>query len=206
MASAVCPLSLLSRYGGLRCPSENLALRWSDVDWERGRLRVPSPKTEHHPGPWPSNYPNLPRTAILPGGRVRSGRTRDRIRDCPLSQCERQPSNPIGADHHTCGPRTLAETLPKSSTPPGRRSWPNRSPSSLHVACAWLGNTQTVAARHYLQVTDEHFQQASMAPGDEECEQSGPQRGHAASRSKPSVVVPAKKETPENRHIAETAR
>ena len=38
----------LSRYGGLRCPSEHLALKWSDVDWDKSRIRVPSPKTEHH--------------------------------------------------------------------------------------------------------------------------------------------------------------
>jgi integrase len=43
-------LFALSRYGGLRCPSEHLALKWSDVDWERNRMRVPSPKTEHHQG------------------------------------------------------------------------------------------------------------------------------------------------------------
>ena len=40
----------LSRFGGLRCPSEHLALRWSDVDWEHGRLTIHSPKTEHHEG------------------------------------------------------------------------------------------------------------------------------------------------------------
>ena len=40
----------LSRYGGLRCPSEHLALKWSDVDWDAGKLRVPSPKTAHHEG------------------------------------------------------------------------------------------------------------------------------------------------------------
>ncbi len=37
----------LSRYGGLRCPSETLALTWADVDWARDRIRVHSPKTEH---------------------------------------------------------------------------------------------------------------------------------------------------------------
>ena len=31
----------------------------------------------------------------------------------------------------------------------------------LHVVCAWLGNSQPVAAKHYLQVTDDHFQQAA---------------------------------------------
>ena len=43
-------LFALSRYGGLQCPSENLSLRWADVDWQRGRIRVHSPKTEHHQG------------------------------------------------------------------------------------------------------------------------------------------------------------
>ena len=43
-------LFALSRYGGLRCPSEHLALRWGDIDWERGRMTVHSPKTEHHEG------------------------------------------------------------------------------------------------------------------------------------------------------------
>ena len=38
----------LSRYGGLRCPSEVLSLRWQDIDWEHGRITVSSPKTEHH--------------------------------------------------------------------------------------------------------------------------------------------------------------
>jgi integrase len=38
----------LSRFGGLRCPSEHLALRWSDVAWDTGALTVHSSKTEHH--------------------------------------------------------------------------------------------------------------------------------------------------------------
>lgn len=50
---AVCPsieweaLTILARYGGLRCPSEVLAVRWCDVDFDRGVLRVKSPKQEH---------------------------------------------------------------------------------------------------------------------------------------------------------------
>jgi integrase len=43
-------LFALSRYGGLRCPSEHLALTWGDVNWERGRITVRSPKTAHHGG------------------------------------------------------------------------------------------------------------------------------------------------------------
>jgi integrase len=36
---------LLSRFGGLRCPSEHLALRWEDIDWGRCRIVVRSEKT-----------------------------------------------------------------------------------------------------------------------------------------------------------------
>jgi hypothetical protein len=36
----------------------------------------------------------------------------------------------------------------------------DRFPS--HVVCAWLGNTEAVARKHYLQVRDEHFEQAAL--------------------------------------------
>lgn len=34
----------------------------------------------------------------------------------------------------------------------------------LHVVCSWIGNTQSVVAKHYLQVTDEHFKKALQNP------------------------------------------
>ncbi|MFM8214288.1 MAG: tyrosine-type recombinase/integrase, partial [Pirellula sp.] len=40
----------LSRYGGLRTPSETLSLRWEDIDWEMNRMSIPEPKVEHHEG------------------------------------------------------------------------------------------------------------------------------------------------------------
>lgn len=43
-------LFALSRFGGLRCPSEHLALTWSDINWAEGRMLVRSAKTEHHEG------------------------------------------------------------------------------------------------------------------------------------------------------------
>jgi integrase len=38
----------LARFGGLRVPSEALALRWSDVNWADNRILIHSVKTEHH--------------------------------------------------------------------------------------------------------------------------------------------------------------
>ena len=32
----------------------------------------------------------------------------------------------------------------------------------LHVVCAWIGNSQPVAAKHYLQVTESHFEKAVL--------------------------------------------
>ena len=33
-----------------------------------------------------------------------------------------------------------------------------------HVVCAWLGNSESVARKHYLQVTDDHFEKALHNP------------------------------------------
>ena len=41
---------------------------------------------------------------------------------------------------------------------------PVRKP--MHVVCDWLGNTREVAAKHYLQVTDEHFRKATQTAHD----------------------------------------
>lgn len=38
----------LARFGGLRCPSELLALRWSDIVWDRGRVKVRSSQTARY--------------------------------------------------------------------------------------------------------------------------------------------------------------
>ena len=37
----------LARFGGLRCPSELVGLKWPDIDWDQNRFTVRSPKTEH---------------------------------------------------------------------------------------------------------------------------------------------------------------
>ncbi len=38
----------LARWGGLRCPSEVLRLKWEDVDFDNDRFTVHASKTEHH--------------------------------------------------------------------------------------------------------------------------------------------------------------
>ncbi len=44
----------------------------------------------------------------------------------------------------------------------------------LHVVTAWLGNSQLIAAKHYLQVTDEHFAKATHNQTHSAAEMSEP--------------------------------
>ena len=58
-------LFALSRFGGLRCPSEHLGLRWGDVDWERSRITVHSARRRPHrarPSRMIPLFPELPPT------------------------------------------------------------------------------------------------------------------------------------------------
>ncbi|MCL2646275.1 MAG: site-specific integrase [Phycisphaerales bacterium] len=152
-------LFALSRFGGLRCPSEHLGLRWGDVDWEKGRMLIRSPKTEHHEGGesrmvpiFPELLPYLREVFELaePGTEHVITRYRD-----PAVNLRTQ----------------LLRIIAKAGLQPWPKLWQNlRSTREtelaerypLHVVCAWIGNSRAVAQQHYLQVTDEHFEQAAM--------------------------------------------
>ena len=76
----------LARYGGLRTPSETFALKWGHVDWERGRIHVPSPKTAHHEGKEFSNDPYVPRAKAILGSRVGTSRAGGRVHYYSISK------------------------------------------------------------------------------------------------------------------------
>ncbi|MEM9372615.1 MAG: hypothetical protein AAGA55_03145 [Planctomycetota bacterium] len=59
----------LARWGGMRCPSEVLRARWSDIDWDRGSIRVTSPKTAGS-GKADRMTPQFSRTPRHPARRV----------------------------------------------------------------------------------------------------------------------------------------
>lgn len=151
-------LFALSRYGGLRCPSEHLSLTWDHVDWAGNRLVIPSPKTEHHPGgesrvipifPELRPYLELVWEQATPGDEYVITRYRDtgvNLRTQLLRIIQRaglQPWPKLWQNLRSTRETELSEHFP------------------LHVVCAWIGNTQRVAAKHYLQLTDEHFTKAT---------------------------------------------
>ena len=45
-----------------------------------------------------------------------------------------------------------------------------------HVAAAWIGNSVAVAVKHYLQVTDEHFNEAAQNAAQKSSEMGGNER------------------------------
>jgi len=150
-------LFALSRFGGLRCPSEHLGLRWGDVDWERGRLTVHSPKTAHHPGGESRTVPLFPELRphleaafdeAEPGTEHVITRYRDsnqNLRTQLLRIIQRaglEPWPKIFQNLRSSRETELAQQFP------------------MHVVCSWIGNSEPVAAKHYLQVTDAHYEQA----------------------------------------------
>lgn len=157
-------LFALCRYGGLRCPSEVLALRWSDINWETSRIVVSSPKTEHHAGgesriiplfpelkPWLEEAYELAESGaeyVISRYRDSNSNLRTQLNRIIRKACLNpwpKPFQNLRSSRET----ELTEKVP------------------IHVVCAWIGNSQPVAAKHYLQITDQHFEKAIQ--GAAEC-------------------------------------
>ncbi len=158
----------LSRFGGLRCPSEHLALKWSDVDWARNRMRVPSPKTEHHEGKaeriiplFPELRPHLeaafdeaPEGTEYVVSRYRNvGKAGTNLRTQFLRILNRAGLTPWPKLFHNL--RASRETELAGEHP-------------LHVVCQWIGNSQLIAAKHYLTVGENDFAKAAQNPAQQQ--------------------------------------
>ena len=152
----------LSRYGGLRCPSEHLALTWADVDWARNRITVHSPKTEHLTGHATRQIPLFPELEAYllavydPDNESEYVITRYRDTNANLRTQLRRIIRKAGLDPW---PKLFQNLRSTRETELAER-WPE------HVVCAWLGNSRLVARKHYLQVTDGHCEQAAKAAPD----------------------------------------
>lgn len=158
----------LCRYGGLRCPSEVLTLRWGDIDRDQKRFTVASPKTRKQGKPYRvvPLFPELERYVAEAFDAAEEGDefciTRYRSQDVNL--------------------RTqLLKILRRAGVEPWERLFQNLRSSRetelvnefpLHVVTAWLGNTPRVAVKHYLQVTADDYAKA-VAGVDQKPSESG---------------------------------
>ena len=161
---AACPdarwraIVALSRFAGLRCPSEIAELKWGDVDFERHKLTVRSPKTAHHEGHAVRLVPIAPvlqpilhelfnraedgAEAVVP--RVRG--SAQNLRTTFLKIITRAGVKPW--------PRLFQNMRASCAT-----DWVERHPA--HIVAAWLGHSPLIAAKHYLHVRDVHFDLAA---------------------------------------------
>jgi len=148
----------LSRSAGLRCPSEIVGLRWGDVNWERGRLMVRSPKTESHAGHAVRMVPIAPELrpilqSLFDAAEVGEEMVIPRLRD-PRTNLRSQLERIMARAGITPWPR-LFQNLRASCACDWVESFPN------HVVAKWLGHSPLIAAQHYLQIRDSHFDAAA---------------------------------------------
>lgn len=150
----------LARYGGIRIPSELYTLTWSDIDWGRRQLTIHSPKTEHHEGKESRIVPLFPEleTYLL---RVHS---------------MAEPGEDLVITRYRRGQANLRTTFRKIIKRAGVPVWPRLFQNlrasretelfadyPIETACAWIGNSPTVAVTHYINdpEKDAHFQRAT---------------------------------------------
>lgn len=184
---AACPdaewrlLFALSRFGGLRCPSETLSLTWADVDWDRGRIRVPSPKTARQ-GKSERVIPLFPE-----------------LRPLLLDAFEQAAP---GAEHVITRYRSTSANLRtqlnriirRAGLAPWPRPFHNLRASAQtelaarfpgHVVCGWLGNSEAVAQAHYLQIRESDFAAALAESPAQKAAQNPTRAAAPTSPNKP---------------------
>ncbi len=162
---AACPnvrwraLFGLARLAGLRVPSETHILTWADVDWDRARLSVFSPKTERYEKHRRRAVPIVPKLmgviqdafdAADEGQELVVGLSRNNLHRTMHSILKRAEIEPW--DRYFQVLRQSCET-----------EWSERFPQ--HAVSAWLGHSEAVSREHYLQVTDAMFERA-VTPSD----------------------------------------
>ncbi len=152
----------LCRFGGLRNPSETLRLQWSDVNWEKERLKITSPKTEGHRGHESRVIPMFPE-----------------LRE----ELERQfeQAEPVGCpfviDHWRDTAANLRTHFQRIIFRAGLTQWPDlfqnlrrsrdielSSEYPAHIAAEWMGHSPQVAMKYYLFATDDDFERAVNTP------------------------------------------
>ncbi len=196
-------LIAMSRFGGVRVPSEPCSMKWRDIDWSGNRMTVHSPKTEHHVGKatrlvpiFSELRPYLDEVFAAASKQFEQTVNPD---DWILPAFRREAAQ--AGNWRSVNLRTQFEKIIKrAGVDPWPRLWHNLRASRQteleeqfpsHVVCAWLGNSEAVARKHYLQVREVDFQKAARIPA----------RGTPASGDFETHRVPTNEETPRFRRV-----
>lgn len=150
----------LGRWGGLRCPSEILRLKWQDVDFEHKQFTVRASKTEHHEDAGIRTVPMFPELRPLFQDAFDQAKEGDVF--C-ITQYRDKSVN-------------LRTQLTKFIKRAGLEPWPKlfqnlrstretelfkMTNGNIKAVCSWIGNSPQVALKHYAQVTEEDLKEAA---------------------------------------------
>ena len=160
-------LVALARFAGLRTPSESFSLTWNDIDWERGRISVPSPKTEAS-GKTHRVIPLFPMLRPYLEAAFFDSATEGSTFVMPDEYRKRAqgPGGWANANLRT----TLEKVIRRAGVEPWPRLWHSLRASCesdlaqsfpLSTVTKWLGNTPSVALRHYVDPTETAFERAA---------------------------------------------
>jgi len=148
----------LARYGGLRCSSEIALLKWSDIHWDTERFTVTSPKTKRY-GKGTRIVPIFPELRpYLDEAFSMAGEGESWV----IPMLAGEPTKNLGT--------TFKKIIRGAGLEPWPKPFQNLRASRqteleqsfpTYVVCKWMGNTPSVAHKHYLTVTEDHFQQAT---------------------------------------------
>lgn len=156
----------LCRFGGLRCPSEVLRLRWSDINWERQRFKVRSTKTQRY-GKGERVVPLFPELGVeLEGLFTVAEPGVSCAADSYVIQRYRDVETNLRTTLDRIADRAGVARWPKPfmALRASRRTELERSGQyANHVLNAWFGHTAAIAETHYLQVTEDDFASATSS-------------------------------------------
>jgi len=150
----------LARYGGLRCPSEVLRLKWQDVDFAKERFTVHSSKTEHHADGGIRTVPMFPE--LKPLFRDAFEQAKDGAVYC-IDRYKGQWSN-VGVHMARIIKHAGVNVWPKlfqNCRSTRETELFKLTGGNIKAVCKWLGNSPAVAMAHYAQVTEADMQQAA---------------------------------------------
>jgi integrase len=157
----------LSRYGGLRTPSETLSIKWDDIDFKNRMMKIPEPKVEHHEGRGVRECPIFPELyEVLVGARAAAPLDTEYVVDAP----EYRAAANTGDGWKNANLRTqFLKLLKKAGVTPWPRLFHSMRASRqtelheeypLQAVCAWIGNSEEVAKSNYLLMRDEYIAKA----------------------------------------------
>jgi len=195
----------LSRFGGLRLPSEIASLRWRDVYWEEGRIRLVVPKLEHIPERGTRDLPIF--SELYPHLLA--------AKEAP----DRDEEYVIPSPHYRQSESNLRTHFLRILKSAGIVPWPSlfqnlRANRFTELVAQgyeewkvnrWLGNTKVIGRKHYFQMRDDDYKAASgMATVDPPttCLKSG----SARLRMGPQEVATPKNNANRKRLVAAKTR